>query len=94
MAYLCYFRGLRLVSPSTATVVMFTVPVFGVTCSVVLLGESFTALQAVGAAVMLVGALLAVTQGRLPARSATARPVRAPEGGPSTGRRTRSSARP
>ncbi|MFD4242193.1 DMT family transporter [Streptomyces sp. NPDC058525] len=64
VAYLCYYRGLRVVSPSTATVIMFTVPVFGVTCAVIFLGESFTGLQAVGAAVMLAGALLAVTQGR------------------------------
>ncbi|MFF8833762.1 DMT family transporter [Streptomyces sp. NPDC015131] len=65
VAYLFYFRGLRVVSPSTATVIMFTVPVFGVTCAVVFLGESFSALQAAGAVVMLAGALLAVTQGRL-----------------------------
>ncbi|MER7816794.1 DMT family transporter [Streptomyces sp. NPDC096153] len=65
VAYLFYYRGLRVVSPSTATVIMFTVPVFGVTCAVVFLGESFTGLQAAGAVVMLAGALLAVTQGRL-----------------------------
>jgi drug/metabolite transporter (DMT)-like permease len=64
VAYLFYYRGLRVVSPSTATVIMFTVPVFGVTCAVVFLDESFTGLQAAGAAVMLAGALLAVTQGR------------------------------
>ncbi|WP_406841391.1 DMT family transporter [Streptomyces sp. AHU1] len=63
VAYLFYFRGLRVVSPSTATVVMFTVPVFGVTCAVIFLGESFGGLQLIGAAVMLAGALLAVTQG-------------------------------
>ncbi|MEE1927336.1 DMT family transporter [Streptomyces sp. TRM 70351] len=66
VAYLFYYRGLRVVSPSTATVVMFTVPVFGVTCAVVFLGESITGLQLVGAVVMLAGALLAVTQKRLP----------------------------
>lgn len=65
MAYLFYYRGLRVVSPSTATVIMFTVPVFGVTCAVVFLGESFGGLQLAGAVVMLAGALLAVTQGRL-----------------------------
>ncbi|THA33281.1 DMT family transporter [Streptomyces sp. A1547] len=65
MAYLFYYRGLRVVSPSTATVIMFSVPVFGVTCAVVFLGESFGGLQLAGAAVMLAGALLAVTQGRL-----------------------------
>lgn len=64
VAYLFFYRGLRTVSPSTATVLMFTVPVFGVTSSVIFLGESFTGLQIVGTLVMLVGALLAVTQGR------------------------------
>ncbi|UQA94902.1 DMT family transporter [Streptomyces halobius] len=64
VAYLFYYRGLRVVSPSTATVIMFTVPVFGVTCAVIFLGESFSGLQLAGAAVMLAGALLAVTQGR------------------------------
>ncbi|WP_405602998.1 DMT family transporter [Streptomyces sp. NBC_01410] len=63
-AYVFYYRGLRVVSPSTATIMMFTVPVFGVTCSVIFLDESFTGLQLVGAVVMIVGALLAVTQGR------------------------------
>lgn len=76
VAYLFYYRGLRVVSPSTATVIMFTVPVFGVTCAVVFLGESFHGLQVVGAVVMLAGALLAVTQGRL-----RQKPVAGPSGG-------------
>ncbi|WP_066933333.1 DMT family transporter [Streptomyces sp. NBRC 110611] len=88
VAYLFYYRGLRVVSPSTATVIMFTVPVFGVTCAVTFLGESFSGLQLAGAAVMLAGALLAVTQGRFrqgSSRRATeqtarpAEPVRAVE---------------
>jgi drug/metabolite transporter (DMT)-like permease len=64
IAYLFYFRGLRNVSPSTATMVMFTVPIFGVACSVAFLGESFTAAQLVGGVIMLAGALLAVTNAR------------------------------
>ncbi|MFI1969634.1 DMT family transporter [Streptomyces cinnamoneus] len=64
IAYLCFYRGLRSVSPSTATVVMFAVPVFGVTSSGIFLDESFTAVQVVGGVIMLAGALLAVTQGR------------------------------
>ncbi len=64
MAYLFYFRGLRNVGPSTATMVMFTVPIFGVACSVVFLGESFTAAQFAGGVVMLAGALLAVTNSK------------------------------
>jgi drug/metabolite transporter (DMT)-like permease len=57
IAYLFYFRGLRNVSPSTATMAMFTVPVSGVACS-------FTAAQLVGGVVMLAGALVAVASGR------------------------------
>lgn len=60
IAYLFYFRGLRRVSPSAATVMMFTVPVFGTFFSVVFLGESITGLQLTGTLVMLGGALLAV----------------------------------
>ncbi|SFT81945.1 Uncharacterized membrane protein [Actinopolyspora lacussalsi subsp. righensis] len=63
VAYLCYYRALRVVSPSTSTVMMFTVPVFGTTCSMLFLGETFTTPQLVGALIMLAGALLAVTQG-------------------------------
>jgi drug/metabolite transporter (DMT)-like permease len=60
IAYLFYYQGLRRVSPSTATIMMFTVPVFGAACSTAFLGESFSRLQAVGAVVMPAGALLAV----------------------------------
>jgi drug/metabolite transporter (DMT)-like permease len=63
IAYLFYFRALRSVGPVTATISMFTVPVFGTVSSVVFLGESFTAIQAVGALITIVGALLAVVQG-------------------------------
>lgn len=73
VAYLFYYRGLRVVSPSTATVLMFTVPVFGVTCGVVFLSESLTGIQAAGALIMLVGALPAVTQGKLRPGPSTAR---------------------
>ncbi|MFI9201173.1 DMT family transporter [Streptomyces sp. NPDC053048] len=79
VAYLFYYRGLRVVSPSTATVVMFTVPVFGVTCAVLFLGESFSGLQMAGAVVMLAGALLAVTQGRLRQQAARQEPEQAAE---------------
>ena len=60
LAYLFYYRGLRSLSPATATVMMFTVPVFGAFFSTLFLGESFTGLQIVGAVVMLGGALFAV----------------------------------
>lgn len=66
IAYLFYFRGLRSVSPSVATIMMFFVPVFGVVCSSVFLGETFDMVQGFGALTMVCGAVLAVTQGVLP----------------------------
>ncbi|MER5749398.1 DMT family transporter [Streptomyces sp. NPDC002088] len=60
VAYLFYYRGLRSVSPSSATVMMFSVPVFGSFFSTVFLDESFTGIQLVGTLVMLGGALFAV----------------------------------
>jgi drug/metabolite transporter (DMT)-like permease len=65
LAYLFYSRGLSVVAPSTATIMMFAVPVFGTVCSTLFLDESFTAGQLVGSIVTIVGALLAVTQGRI-----------------------------
>jgi drug/metabolite transporter (DMT)-like permease len=75
VAHLFYYRGLRSISPSTATILMFVSPVFGTICSVAFLGETFTALQITGAVVMMCGAILAVTQGRLPSRGSD-KPVR------------------
>lgn len=60
IAYLFYYRGLHSVAPSTATIMMFTVPIFGAFFATVFLGETFTGLQLVGALIMLVGALFAV----------------------------------
>ncbi|WP_035720092.1 DMT family transporter [Gordonia shandongensis] len=60
VAYLFYYRGLRHVSPTVATVMMFTVPVVGIACSYIFLGERINAGQIGGAVVLLVGALLAV----------------------------------
>jgi drug/metabolite transporter (DMT)-like permease len=64
LAYLLYYRGLAKVSPSTATIMMFTVPLFGVTCSVLVLHESFSPTQLAGAALMVPGAILAVAGAR------------------------------
>nr|WP_091051536.1 DMT family transporter [Micromonospora marina] len=61
IAYLCFYWGLRSVSPSTATMTMFAVPIFGIACAMLFLGETFHPLQVVGAAIMVVGALLAVS---------------------------------
>lgn len=63
IAYLFYYRGLRSVSPVTATITMFSVPVFGTVSSIIFLDESFTVVQIVGALITVVGALLAVLQG-------------------------------
>ncbi|MEU9303159.1 DMT family transporter [Streptomyces sp. NPDC048269] len=71
IAYLFYYRGLRSVSASTATTMMFTVPVFGSFFSTVFLGESFTSVQLVGTLIMLGGALFAVL-GASPLRRRTA----------------------
>lgn len=60
LAYLLFYRALAKVSASTATVMMFAVPVFGITCAVVFLDESFTTWQVVGSVIMLVGAVLAL----------------------------------
>jgi drug/metabolite transporter (DMT)-like permease len=69
VAYLFYYRGLRSVSPVTATITMFAVPVIGTITSVLFLSESFTTVQIIGAFITVVGALLAVTQGRQIVRS-------------------------
>ncbi|MER5490643.1 DMT family transporter [Streptomyces sp. NPDC002490] len=69
IAYLFYYQGLRRVSPSTATTMMFTVPLFGFFFSTVFLGETFTAMQFVGTLIMLGGALFAVFGNRLARRA-------------------------
>ncbi|MFD4369982.1 DMT family transporter [Rhodococcus sp. NPDC058521] len=65
LAYLFYYRGLKTVAPSTATIMMFAVPIFGTLCATLFLGESFTKGQLLGALITIAGALLAVTQGNL-----------------------------
>lgn len=79
VANLLYYRGIRDVGPASASIMMFVVPVVGTACSALFLGESFGTVQAVGAAVLLVGAVLAVTQGRLPARRRAVAPEPGPE---------------
>ncbi|MCO7188411.1 MULTISPECIES: DMT family transporter [unclassified Pseudoalteromonas] len=59
VAYLFYFYALRTVSASTATIMMFTVPVFGVAFSSVFLNESILPSQIAGAFLMLAGSLIA-----------------------------------
>ncbi|GAA3143364.1 DMT family transporter [Streptomyces rectiviolaceus] len=86
VANLLYYRGIGAVGPARASLMMFTVPVINTLCATVFLGESFGALQGAGALVLLAGAVLAVTQGRLPKRPARSagtrrtREAREPEG--------------
>jgi drug/metabolite transporter (DMT)-like permease len=81
LAYVMYYRAVGQVGPATASSAMFLVPVFGLACSWLLLGESITPVQAAGSGMMLVGAWLATQKGR-----ADDRPVRVPR--PATVRRS------
>ncbi|GAB7035727.1 EamA family transporter [Streptomyces platensis subsp. malvinus] len=64
VANLLYYRGVGAVGPASASLMMFTVPVVNTVCGTLFLGESFGAVQAVGAVVLLSGAVLAATRGR------------------------------
>ncbi|MBO8191577.1 DMT family transporter [Streptomyces oryzae] len=68
VANLFYYRGIGAVGPARASLMMFTVPVINTLCSTLFLGESFGVVQGAGALVLVAGAVLAVTQGRLPRR--------------------------
>ncbi|MFE9005908.1 DMT family transporter [Streptomyces sp. NPDC007875] len=68
VANLLYYRGVGAVGPASASLMMFMVPVINTGCAMLFLGESFGGLQALGALVLLSGAVLAVTRGRGPAR--------------------------
>jgi drug/metabolite transporter (DMT)-like permease len=68
VAYAGYYRGIQVVGPTRASAMMFLVPVFGVTGGALFLHESLTAAQAVGALLMLAGALLALTDRRVTVR--------------------------
>lgn len=72
VANLFYYRGVGAVGPAKASLMMFNVPVINTLCATLLLGESFDWLQGTGAFVLLAGAVLAVTQGRLPRRTSSA----------------------
>jgi drug/metabolite transporter (DMT)-like permease len=65
LAYALYNVGVRAVGPSTASIMMFLVPVFGALGSYLLLGETIGLVQGFGALAMLGGALLAITHGRI-----------------------------
>ncbi|MFD0634701.1 DMT family transporter [Catenulispora yoronensis] len=59
IANVFYYRGISAVGPASASLMMFLVPAINTLCGTVFLGESFTPLQGVGAAALLVGAALA-----------------------------------
>ncbi|MEU9102513.1 DMT family transporter [Streptomyces sp. NPDC048361] len=83
VANLLYYRGVGSVGPANASLMMFTVPVVNTLCATLVLGESFGRLQATGALVLLAGAALAVTQGRMPGRRTVgARPSLCPPRAP------------
>lgn len=65
LANLLYYRSIRQVGATTASLVMFLVPVFGAAFSAVLLGETVSPVQGVGGLAMLAGAVLAA-RSRLP----------------------------
>lgn len=69
VANLLYYRGVSAVGPAKASLMMFNVPVVNTLCATLFLGESFGWMQGTGACVLLAGAVLAVTQGKLPKRS-------------------------
>lgn len=60
LGYALYNRGVRDVGPTTASIMMFLVPITGATLAVVLLGQSLDPGQLLGAFTMGVGALLAI----------------------------------
>ncbi|MFF4481698.1 DMT family transporter [Streptomyces sp. NPDC001520] len=68
VANLLYYRGVGSVGPASASLMMFMVPVINTVCAMLFLGESFGGLQALGALVLLSGAVLAVARERGPAR--------------------------
>nr|WP_051055739.1 DMT family transporter [Kitasatospora sp. SID7827] len=65
LAYALFYRGVREVGPTTASVLMFLVPVSGTLLSFLLLDESIGVGQSVGSLFMLLGAVLAVTGPKL-----------------------------
>ena len=64
LGYALYTRGVRDVGPTSASIMMFLVPISGAILAYVLLGQSLEGLQIVGALTMAFGALLAVLSTR------------------------------
>ncbi|MCM6775793.1 DMT family transporter [Nocardia sp. CDC159] len=64
LAYSLYYRAVHAAGPATASSAMFLVPVFGLACAWLLLGETIGPLQAVGATLLLLGAWFATAATR------------------------------
>jgi drug/metabolite transporter (DMT)-like permease len=60
IGYALYYGGVRDVGPTTASIMMFLVPISGASMAVLLLGQTLGPAQLVGALTMAAGALLAV----------------------------------
>jgi drug/metabolite transporter (DMT)-like permease len=65
LAFVLFYIGVRRIGPTRTSIMMFLVPVFGSVTAIVLLDESLSPVQVGGAVLMLAGALLALTEGRL-----------------------------
>jgi drug/metabolite transporter (DMT)-like permease len=73
IAFVLNMRNIRLAGASTASMVTYLVPLFAVLLGVVVLDEHLTWHQPVGALIVLIG--VAISQGVLSGRAATAPPV-------------------
>lgn len=74
VGYTIYFRLLNRVGPSRANLVTYVGPVAGVGIGIVLLGESVSAFELAGFALILVGLYLVQSDGRRRSRAATSSP--------------------
>jgi drug/metabolite transporter (DMT)-like permease len=73
IAYAGFYRGIRAVGPVNTSIMMLLVPFFGTAGGLLFLHESLTLVQAMGALLMLGGAVLALTDWRVAHRFATSR---------------------
>jgi drug/metabolite transporter (DMT)-like permease len=66
VAYGLYYRGIRDVGPAAASILMLLMPIVGAATAAAVLGESLTPFQILGSCLMLAGAFLAITNGKIP----------------------------
>ena len=64
VAYLIWYWGLRVLTPSQTAVYIYLVPVFGVLVSWIVLGETPTVFALLGGAVIVAGVVLTNTSSR------------------------------